>query len=86
MSSYQILEALILASALIGSLWLALRKGAPKLSQGLGALACKAGMNEQLSARIFGAAAACSTGCGSCNGCEKPAANSSARLHFQRKA
>lgn len=86
MSSYQILEALILTSALIGSLWLALRKGAPKLSLGLGALACKAGMNKQLSARIFGAPAACNTGCGSCGGCEKPATGSAARLHFQRKA
>lgn len=82
--SYALFESLVLALLLPFSLWLALRRAAPKLALQLGALARRAGLPDALASRLFGHPAACASGCGSCGGCEKPAAAHSP-LHFQRK-
>lgn len=89
MSTYQFFEASLLGLALLLSLWGALRKAAPKFSLMLGEQSRRAGLNTGLSEAVFGKAAACQSGCGSCGGCEKPAGATTpaapVRMNFQRK-
>ncbi|NSL53730.1 DUF6587 family protein [Uliginosibacterium aquaticum] len=79
--SYASLEPVILALVLVFSLWLALRKAAPKLSLLIGAATRKAGLPEAVASRLFGSPAACNSGCGSCGGCEKPAESTPVNFH-----
>lgn len=69
MSTYGIVEPLIVSLVVAGSALFSLRQTMPKAAARLGELARRRGVPERFATFLFGAAKAADCGCGQCTGC-----------------
>jgi len=81
MSTYDIVEPLIVGLVVAGSALFSLRQTMPKAAARLGELARRGGIPERFAGFLFGAAKAADCGCGQCSGCGPVQATQTVTVH-----
>jgi hypothetical protein len=81
MSTYSIVEPLIVGLVVAGSALFSLRQTMPKAAARVGELARRGGMPDRLASFFFGAPKAADCGCGQCSGCGPAQSSQTITLH-----